>query len=76
LREKEILSLLAKGLSDKQAAQLLGLSDLTVRKHRRNLLDKAEARNICALLLKAFVCDWIPIPEKLDPPASRSSRAP
>ncbi len=39
-RETEVLSLLARGNTNRQAADLLGLSVRTVENHRANLLEK------------------------------------
>ena len=52
-RELEIIHLFAEGLSDKQVARELGISDLTVRKHRGNMQEKMQATNICGLLFEA-----------------------
>ncbi|WP_165957341.1 response regulator transcription factor [Pseudomonas sp. H9] len=58
-----MLSCLARGLSDKQAARVLGISDQTARTHRRNMLSKTASANICALVYLAFVQGWLPWPE-------------
>lgn len=55
-REQEVLSLVGSGQSSKEIARQLGISDLTVRKHRENLCRKLGARNApelvaCALRL-------------------------
>jgi len=44
-REREIMSLVARGLSNNDIATLLGISVLTVRTHRQNLMEKFELRN-------------------------------
>ena len=44
-REREIISLIARGLSNREIAELLNLSVLTVRTHRQNLMDKFSLRN-------------------------------
>ena len=43
--EREVLALIGEGLSSKEIARQLGISDLTVRKHRENLCRKLGARN-------------------------------
>ncbi|WP_166361926.1 response regulator transcription factor [Pseudomonas akapageensis] len=58
-REHDVLHLLAQGLSDKQVARQLGISDLTARKHRTNMLRKTNARNLCALLYRAILSGWL-----------------
>lgn len=49
-REKEILSLLAIGLSSKEIAEKLFISPHTVEYHRRQLLKKTKSRNIAQLI--------------------------
>ena len=44
-REREILSLVARGFSNGDIAGLLGISVLTVRTHRQRLMEKLELRN-------------------------------
>ncbi|TDF82376.1 response regulator transcription factor [Pseudomonas sp. H9] len=41
-REVTVARLVAQGLSSKRIARELGISDLTVRKHRENVLRKLE----------------------------------
>lgn len=53
-RELEILSLIAEGLSNKEIAQRLFLSEETVKSHKRNLFSKFSARNAPHLVQKAF----------------------
>lgn len=49
-REREVLALVGEGLSSKEIAKRLGISDLTVRKHRENLCRKLGARNAAELV--------------------------
>jgi DNA-binding CsgD family transcriptional regulator len=63
-----MLRLLAAGLSDKQAARALGISDMTARKHRANLLRKTGASNVCALIFMAAASGWLD--DFLKPPES------
>lgn len=44
-REGEILGLLATGLSDKEAAKALGISERTVQAHVRNFCRRNRVRN-------------------------------
>jgi DNA-binding NarL/FixJ family response regulator len=44
-REQEIMSLVARGLSNREIAELLGLSLGTVRTHRQNFMEKFALRN-------------------------------
>jgi DNA-binding CsgD family transcriptional regulator len=48
-RELDVLELLAIGMSSKHVARRLGISDLTVRKHRENLLKKLGLRSTARL---------------------------
>ncbi|MBB4806405.1 DNA-binding CsgD family transcriptional regulator [Chryseobacterium defluvii] len=55
-RETEILSHIAKGYSGAEIAQLLIVSEHTIRTHRKNILRKTNSRNSKELLKKAF--EW------------------
>ncbi len=44
-REKEILSYIAKGLSNKEVAEVLGLSSTTVRTHLEHIYEKLNVTN-------------------------------
>ncbi|GGD42531.1 DNA-binding response regulator [Emticicia aquatilis] len=52
-REKEILSLIAQGLTNNDIAEKLFLSPYTVDTHRKNLLFKFEVANTAQLIKKA-----------------------
>ncbi len=49
-REKEVLSLIAEGLTNNQIAEKLFISPLTVDSHRKNLLTKFKVNNTAALI--------------------------
>lgn len=53
-KEKEVLSLLAQGLSTKEIAGCLAISYHTVESHRKNLRLKFEAKNSIDLMMKAL----------------------
>ncbi len=53
-REKEILKLIVDGLSNKEIADQLFISVRTVDTHRRNIMDKIEAKNTAELVRKAI----------------------
>ena len=53
-REREVLQCLAKGLSSKESAQLLGITPRTVERHVENLRNKMRARNKPHLVAKAL----------------------
>lgn len=51
-KEKEVLNLLAQGLSTKEIAGSLSISYHTVESHRKNLRLKFEAKNSSELIMK------------------------
>jgi DNA-binding NarL/FixJ family response regulator len=52
-REKEVLQLIAEGLTNKEIAEKLFVSISTVDSHRKNLLSKFEVTNAASLITKA-----------------------
>ena len=52
-REREVLQLVAEGRSNKEAAEVLGLSPATVETHRSNILQKLDVHNTAELVLFA-----------------------
>lgn len=52
-REKEILQLLAEGRSNKEVANLLGLSVTTIETHRTNLMQKLGLHSTAEIVLYA-----------------------
>jgi DNA-binding NarL/FixJ family response regulator len=59
-REKEVLVLLADGLSTKLIASKLFVSEYTVSNHRANLLQKLSVHNTAELVKKAIELSLIP----------------
>ena len=53
-REKEVLELIAEGLTNVEIANQLFISDTTVETHRRNLLAKFNVRNVASLVKTAM----------------------
>jgi DNA-binding NarL/FixJ family response regulator len=49
-REKEVLELIADGMTNNEIAQKLFISTTTVDTHRKNLLTKFEAKNTASLI--------------------------
>lgn len=49
LREREVLTLIADGHSNKEAASLLGVSVRTIEKHRERIMDKLKLHSVVAL---------------------------
>ena len=58
-REKEVLGLIADGLTNNEIAEKLFISSTTVDTHRKNLLAKFEAKNIAALVKMAVHMQFI-----------------
>jgi DNA-binding CsgD family transcriptional regulator len=54
VREKEVLQLLAQGLSTKEIASRMCISFHTVESHRKNLRYKFSAKNSTELLMKVM----------------------
>jgi two-component system response regulator NreC len=55
-RETEVLGLIAKGHTNRQVAEILGLSVRTVESHRANLMDKLELQSRVELVRYAADC--------------------
>lgn len=53
-REKEVLLLIAEGLTNNEIAEKLYISIPTVNTHRKSLLEKFDAKNTAALISKAI----------------------
>ena len=54
IREKEIIILLEKDLSNKQIADALKISVRTVETHRKNILKKTDTNNLLSLIKWAY----------------------
>jgi RNA polymerase sigma factor (sigma-70 family) len=50
LREREVISLVVSGLSNKQIAEELGISEITVKAHRASAKGKLKAESIAELV--------------------------
>ena len=50
-REREVALRIVKGLLNKQVAADLGLSEMTIKVHRRNALEKMHAQSLAELVL-------------------------
>jgi DNA-binding NarL/FixJ family response regulator len=53
-REEEVLRLICEQMDNKTIAQKLFISDLTVRRHRQNLLQKTHSSNTAGLVVFAI----------------------
>jgi DNA-binding NarL/FixJ family response regulator len=51
-REMEILGYLQNGMSNKKIAEILFLSELTVKTHRKNIMQKMNVTKITDLMRK------------------------
>lgn len=49
-RERQVLTLVAAGLMNKQVAERLGLSEVTVKMHRAQIMQKLDARSVADLV--------------------------
>ena len=58
-REKEVLGLIADGMTNSEIAQKLFISTTTVDSHRKNLLTKFEAKNTALLIRTAAQLHFI-----------------
>ncbi len=56
-REKQVLDLIAKGHSNKESAQILGVSNRTIDVHRAHIMEKMQAGNLADLMVMAMHCD-------------------
>ena len=53
-REQDVLALIVKGLSSKEAGRQLGISPRTIEDHRARIMDKLGARNAADLIRMAL----------------------
>jgi DNA-binding NarL/FixJ family response regulator len=51
-REKEIVTFLKSGKQNKEIAELLFLSEFTIKTHRQNIMRKLDVRNVAELIKK------------------------
>jgi FixJ family two-component response regulator len=49
-REKEVMALVATGMMNKQAAARIGISEVTVKVHRHNVVKKLDAKSLADLV--------------------------
>jgi FixJ family two-component response regulator len=49
-REKEVATLVVRGLPNKQVAARLNVSEITVKVHRRHIMSKMEAKSLPELV--------------------------
>ena len=61
-REREVLTLIAQGSTNKEIATTLGVSFGTIDTHRTNLMRKLKIRNVAGLVVYAFRAGLIDVP--------------
>jgi DNA-binding NarL/FixJ family response regulator len=61
LREREVLTLIAEGFSNKEVASLLAVSVRTVEKHRERIMDKLNLHSIVELTKYAIANQMIQV---------------
>lgn len=49
-REREVMAYIASGLRNRETALALGITEVTVKVHRHNIMEKMQARSLPALL--------------------------
>lgn len=59
VREREVLDQISFGLTTKEIASNLYLSDHTIITHRKNLLIKMSVRNTAGLIRRAFEVGYL-----------------
>ena len=59
-RQKQILRLVAEGLTNREIARHFGISVRTVEVHRFNLMRRLKVRNVAQLLRRALVQRLLP----------------
>jgi len=59
-RQKQILRLVAEGLTNREIARRFGISIRTVEVHRFNLMRRLRVRNVAQLLRQALILRLLP----------------
>lgn len=61
-REREVMALVVSGLLNKQVGAELGISEITVKVHRRHVMEKMDARSLPDLVKIAGILHPGPTP--------------
>jgi FixJ family two-component response regulator len=67
-REREVMALVVAGQMNKQVGYELGIAEITVKVHRRNMMRKMQARSLAELVRLAGRLNLAPISSKLSSP--------
>jgi FixJ family two-component response regulator len=73
-REKEVMALVTAGFINKQAAHLIGLTEITVKFHRHNLMKKLGARSLVDLVRFADTLGGSRVMRSYPPRSEREAR--
>ncbi|MGR9053378.1 MAG: response regulator transcription factor [Gammaproteobacteria bacterium] len=58
-REQEVLKLIVKSYSNKEAAKALGISHRTIDVHRAHIMEKMQAESLSDLIVMALTCEYL-----------------
>jgi DNA-binding CsgD family transcriptional regulator len=73
-REREVLTLIAKGLRNREIAVILSISELTVKRHVHNMLEKLRVPTRSAAVSLAVAAErWPPTEAELPMGQARST---
>src|SRR6202790_2187309 len=67
-REREVMALVVSGLLNKQVGSALGISEITVKAHRGNVMRKMKADSLPALVIMAARLDAPVLGSPMSPP--------
>ena len=69
-REREVMALVASGLLNKQVGGELGISEITVKAHRGNVMRKMKAGSLADLVKMAGSLRLAPAAPRKQPPSA------
>lgn len=61
VREREVATLLCRGVKHQEIAKAMGISSKTVDTHRGHIMDKLKVKNNVELLRLAIVRGWVAV---------------
>jgi FixJ family two-component response regulator len=73
-REREVMALVVAGLLNKQIGQTLGISEITVKAHRGQVMRKMHADSLPDLVTMATQLGLLPVSDKTSRRAIASTR--